>query len=301
MGSIGVRHFKNLIAFLKKKGITWSVDVLKQNAELQEDVRKNVDNIFIKKDDLKSDYDITFIVNPTALHYETMHYMANRTKHMFIEKPIFEKENYDIGELNLNSESTYYVAAPLRFSGILEIIKDILPSVRVFSVRVICSSYLPDWRKDRDYRAIYSASKKLGGGVSIDLIHELDYLVELFGFPETRLNAQGKFSNLEIDSEDLSVYILKYQDKLIELHLDYFGRIPKREIEIFTEKGTIIGDFIGKKVSTSWNNEVIVLDECEDIYTKEMEHFFQIIAGIQKNTNTPLHALRVLQLAEGRI
>ena len=84
-----------------------------------------------------------------------------------------------------------------------------------------------------DYRTVYSARKALGGGVTIDLIHEWDYLVELFGVPEKLYNFKGTYSELEIDSDDLSVYIAKYPTLLAEVHLDYFGRGYRRSIELF--------------------------------------------------------------------
>ena len=45
----------------------------------------------------------------------------------------------------------------------------------VFSVRVICSNYLPEWRQGLIIEGRISADAKQGG-VSIDLIHEWDYL-----------------------------------------------------------------------------------------------------------------------------
>lgn len=66
---------------------------------------------------------------------------------------------------------------------------------------------------------MYSAHKALGGGVTIDLIHEWDYLVDLFGVPETICNIRGKYSDLEIDSDDLSIYIAQYPTLLAEVHL----------------------------------------------------------------------------------
>ena len=112
-----------------------------------------------------------------------------------------------------------------------------------YCARVICSSYLPDWRPGVDYRTVYSAHKALGGGVTIDLIHEWDYLVELFGVPEKLYNFKGTYSDLEIDSDDLSVYIAKYPTLLAEVHLDYFGRGYRRSIELFCHDGSYLADF----------------------------------------------------------
>ncbi len=73
-------------------------------------------------------------------------------------------------------------------------LKDLLPALHPYCARVICSSYLPDWRPGVDYRTVYSAHKAMGGGVTIDLIHEWDYLVELFGVPQQLYNFKGTYS-----------------------------------------------------------------------------------------------------------
>ena len=108
--------------------------------------------------------------------------MADKTKHMFIEKPIFDSKEYRLEALNFNKSGVYYVAGPLRFSSVIQKLRDIIPHEKIYCVRVICSSYLPDWRPNVDYRLVYSASKEKGGGVAIDLIHEWDYITYLFGF-----------------------------------------------------------------------------------------------------------------------
>ena len=118
-----------------------------------------------------------------------------------------------------------------------------LPTLHPYCARVICSSYLPDWRPGVDYRTVYSAHKALGGGVTIDLIHEWDYLVHLFGVPQQLYNFKGTYSDLEIDSDDLSVYIAKYPTLLAEVHLDYFGRGYRRSIELFCRDGSYLADF----------------------------------------------------------
>ena len=58
----------------------------------------------------------------------------------------------------------------------------------------------------------------------------------------------GKISELEIDSEDFAVYTADYGDKIVELHLDYFGRKTIREVLVFTKEETILGDIAGNKI-----------------------------------------------------
>ena len=99
-----------------------------------------------------------------------------------------------------------------------------------------------------DHRRTYSARKETDGGVSIDLIHEWDYLTYLFVWQEKVKCHIGKKSNLEIDSDDYAIYIVEYGDKIAELYLDYFGRKTIREIELFTKEETIRGDLVHSKV-----------------------------------------------------
>ncbi len=123
-----------------------------------------------------SEYDIIFITNPTFLHYETLKRCLTLSNNIFIEKPLFENSNYDLNELTIKDSGIYYIACPLRFNPVIDYLKEHLSKYSVYSVRVICSSYLPEWRNNIDYRNNYSAKKELGGGVSLDLIHEIDIL-----------------------------------------------------------------------------------------------------------------------------
>jgi len=61
---------------------------------------------------------------------------------------------------------------------------------------------LPDWRPWQDYSQSYSAKKELGGGVVLDLIHELDYSYWLFGEFYELKSFTGKVSNLKIETND---------------------------------------------------------------------------------------------------
>lgn len=302
LGSIGLRHLVNLTKILNERKIYFKIDVLRnKKVDISPDYEKLLDNIYYNNSELSNDYDIIFITNPTYLHYDTIFDSVNKTKHIFIEKPLFDSISYGLEKLNLKQEGIYYVACPLRYHPVIKYMKSIIDDLNIYSIRAISSSYLPDWRKDSDYRNVYSSKKNQGGGVSLDLIHEWDYLTYLFGFPEHVYNIKGKYSNLEIDSDDVSIYIANYKDKLVEIHLDYIGREPVRKCELYCDEYVISIDFINMEVKFAGKtNKVLKLDE-EDMYLNEMNYFLDVIFNKTKNINDLNHAFKVLKLAVGEI
>jgi predicted dehydrogenase len=301
LGSIGTRHIKNIVTVLKKQKKPYAIDLIRSGTgkELDHNIAQNISQIFFSYDTVPADYDVLFITNPTHLHFSTIKQFASKTKHMFIEKPVFDKIDVSLDALGLKSDGIYYVACPLRYTGVIQYLKSQIKQMEVYSVRAICSSYLPDWRPGQDYRKSYSAHHDEGGGVSIDLIHEWDYLCYLFGMPQQVLNLHGKFSNLEIDSDDLSIYIAKFAGMTAEVHLDYFGRQKIREIQIFTDEDTIIGDLIRSEVRYLKSGEIISFNEQRnDFHYKEILNFFDIIEGNAPNENEILMGLKILQIAK---
>ena len=151
-----------------------------------------------------------------------------------------------------------------------------------------------------DYRQVYSAHKDMGGGVTIDLIHEWDYLVDLFGEPLECYNFKGTYSHLEIDSDDLSVYIARYPNLLAEVHLDYFGRSYRRSIELFCKDGTVVANF-GEGTLTLEDGTVEHYPEpVNRRYEREMEYFIEYsLHGAGESVNPPAQALAVLKLTLG--
>ncbi len=300
LGSIGCRHLKNVNKVLKNRNISFSIDAFRSSKRpVENDVLELLNKQYYDLENLPNDYDITFICTPTSHHFNDIRLMSKHTRNMFIEKPVFDSL-LDVEKLELGNDGKYYVACPLRYNAVLQYLKEFLNTKNIFSARAICSTYLPDWRPSVDYRNVYSAHKDMGGGVSNDLIHEWDYLCWLFGTPLNVKYMGGKYSDLEIDSDDLALYIGEYRDKLVSLHLDYFGRNETREIELYTSDDTIIGDIRHSKIRFLKSCETIDLVEQRDDYQcREIEHFLDIIEGKVENDSDINHALNVLKIAMG--
>lgn len=301
VGSIAVRHIKNLAEIFIQRNEKFQIDVFRHIKREIEDTSAKVfvSNVYSEDELYDKQYDIIFITNPTALHFETIKKCVSYSKHMFIEKPVFDNCGENINNLNLQESSVYYVACPLRYTTVLQYIIENIDMNEVYSARAISTSYLPDWRPGTDYRNTYSAHKNLGGGVAVDLIHEWDYLTELFGMPRHVYYSGGKFSHLEIDSDDLAVYIGVYDKLLVELHLDYFGRSVERKLTLYMRDEVIEADIENSRITYLVSGKIIHLPEDRDEYQKrELLHFLDIVDGKCSNDNSVKHALDVLKIAK---
>lgn len=302
LGSIGKRHLVNVSVVLEKRGIEYTIDLIRRENSypLDKSLDDLVSKVYSENDVIPDDYDVIFVTNPTHLHFDTIKKYQNKTKNMFVEKPIFDETTKDILDLSLNPNGIYYVACPLRYSEVIQYVKNSINLESVYSARAICSSYLPDWRHGIDYRTTYSASIDQGGGASIDLIHEWDYLIYLFGKPLQIFNLRGKFSSLEIDSDDLSVYIAKYKQLLVEVHLDYLGRKPIRELQLFTSEDTIVVDLVNSEIRFLKERTTLKFNEVNNsYYLKELDYFFDALEGKASNENDFIAALTTLSIAKG--
>lgn len=301
VGSIGKRHIKNLSKICKHNNEALYIHALRAtDKRLPEEIRGLVSREFKSIVNIDREYDMIFITNPTYLHYDTIDQLKHHSKCFFIEKPVVNNLDQDILSLNLPKKNIYYVACPLRYTKILQEAEHFLKEHQPFSVRVISSSYLPEWREHVDYRKTYSAHRTQGGGVCIDLIHEWDYLYSFFGKPLKQLQFAGKFSDLEIDSDDLAVYIAQYKTFLLELHLDYFGRKAERKMEVYCAEGSYTFDILNSRILK--NGEIIwsYKETSDDKYVAELENFLEICKGRAINSNDVRHAMEVLRITSGK-
>ncbi len=299
LGSIGSRHIRNLHSVLDARGIPHEIDALRtSDAPLREGVAELLQDRYSSPAALSGQkYDIAFVTNPTALHESTVRALAGVADNLFIEKPVFSDFDVDPDTLGLRPDGVYYVACPLRHTPVIRRMKAICEAEPVRAARAVCSSYLPDWRPNTDYRDCYSAHRDLGGGVVLDLIHEWDYLSWLFGMPDKIQLFAGKYSALDIDSDDLAVYIARYPQLLLSLHLDYLGRAPMRQLELLCDGATWRGDILANTVTNLTTGDVESFEK-EDFYINEMRYFVDcVLHKTAGNMNTIPHALAVLRAA----
>lgn len=243
MGSIGRRHYE----VLNQMG--FKADAVSS---------QNLENIKIYKDlnqvDLNS-YDYFIIASATHLHYGHLSYIDSkvRGKIIFCEKPLFDKFQ------NFSPNNQILIGYNLRFHPLILKLKDMLKNQNILSIEARCGQYLPTWRK-MDYTKSYSADKERGGGVLLDLSHEIDYIRFLCGFKlELIKGVQDKISNLNITSDDISMILARSNGALINISLNYLSKMPNRQIFVETNDNSYHLDLIANELKITNKDRLTTL------------------------------------------
>jgi|TARA_B100001013_G_scaffold187798_1_gene113309 predicted dehydrogenase len=293
LGSIGKRHLKNILSTTDCEIIVYS-----KHTNLKSSVKKNV-KIFNTLDACLSEKpDVAFITNETAYHIPIAKKLAKAGLDLFIEKPLsntIENVN-ELSKIVEKKKTVTLIGCNLRFDSCIRKIKSLIEQKvvgKIISVKVECGTYLPDWHPDENYTNSYAARDDLGGGVVLTCIHELDYLYWFFGKVKEVFSVTGQFSNLKIDTSDLSATILKFQSDIIaEVHLDYFQKPEIRSCKIIGTKGTIYWDSLTNEVKvydflkTKWTSKLKIKKyQKNEMYVKELKHFIQCVNRKEKSIN----------------
>lgn len=298
LGSIGKKHVKAI------KSIRPNAEIFALRSTINAGIFPGVTNIF-KIEEIESIViDFAIIANPTSEHRSTIAQLIPFGFPLFIEKPI--SSSLDIEDL-VNSVGSKgistYVACNLRFLECIKFIKDklpLIPNKKLNEVNVYCGSYLPEWRPNVDFRETYSANPELGGGVHIDLIHELDYLYWLFGVPKYVTRKFKNQSSLAISAYDYANYMLDYDGFCANVVLNYYRRDPKRSLELVFEDETWEIDLLKNQIIC--NSKTIFSSEQKiaDTYQTQMAYFINSMNEKTNSFNTVSDAYDVLKICLGQ-
>lgn len=288
LGSIAKKH----VSALREVDVQVEIYALRHNSECT--TVDGVINIFTKEDAAKINADFAIISNPTSEHLATIKWLSQLNTPLFIEKPIFDK----LIELPNISVLTY-VACNLRFLDCLQWVKNNIGAKRVNEVNSYCGSYLPDWRIGVDWRKSYSANKEMGGGVHIDLIHEIDYLYWIFGKPKSVQKTFKNRSSLDISAIDYANYTMSYPNFAISVVLNYYRRDYKRTLEIVCEDVTWFIDLAKNSVVNLSTGETLFCSEQKpiDTYLAQMKYFTTLVElQTKESMNSACVAVDVLKI-----
>ena len=234
-GSIANRHKK----ILKK---------IKKNLNIENISSRVFDQLDKKKLKFLSskDFDYILICSPSNYHFKHLKEIEKNfeKKIVLIEKPIFNKKY----NLPTKLKNRYFVGYNLRFNPVIQFLKKYLKKKSIHNINVNSYSYLPTWRKNKKYFNSVSAKEKLGGGVALELSHEIDYLLWFFRDIKILTSFNSKISKLKIDTDDVLNFISRAKKIIINVNMNFFSLIKRREIIVDGKDFSLKGDLLSNKV-----------------------------------------------------
>ncbi len=305
-GSIGKRHLQNLNRLDEVESI-----YVYSKVRGCLDALKNKRKVFLVSSLNNVQADLAIIANETHKHLDTAILLAKKGINLFIEKPLshgLSKKLEILKNIAKKNRVKLCVGYNLRFLGAIKLIKDKLSRGvlgNIYFVKIEAGQYLPSWRVGRDYRFSYSASKRCGGGVALDLSHEIDYMRYFFGDPRSWYVAKSKVSDLKIDSEDLFEGVYLYNNFICNVHLDYLNKNKTRTIRIEASKGILNCDLISKRMDIEIGSKKQVfsakkLFDLEKTYVNEILSFINSIKNNKKAEIGIEDGIKALELIEER-
>ncbi len=271
LGSIGLRHLQNILLLGYQ-----SVAVVSRSGILPIDFSHLQAFTSLNNALAAESFDAAIICTPTAFHTASLSALLRaKVPNIYIEKPVSHslQEMAELVELSASYHSNIVVGYDLHFDPGMQKIKQLLDDEvvgKIVSVNAQVGQYLPDWRPQEDYRTGMSAKVETGGGVMLDLIHEFDYLLWLFGKVKIIACQYTNTGSLEIETEDVSDVLLRFESGATgTIHLDYLQPKLVRNCMITGSNGTIFWNLATSSVKWTTTNK------------KENEFSYQ---GYERNT-----------------
>jgi predicted dehydrogenase len=258
---------------------------------------------------------LAVIANPAQFHLSVAMVLAQAGVHLLIEKPISASVDgiTKLLEISGAKETVILIGYNLRYVPSLQKFRGLIQNNKIgklISVRCEVGQYLPSWRPGTDYRKSVSAQRELGGGVLLELSHELDYLRWIFGEINWAKATLAHQSNLDINVEDTAHLIFGFD--LLDNGCQLIGTV---NLDFVRHDSTRICTAIGEKGSLRWNglsgavelyeagakewSEIFCQQHQRDVsYFDEWQHFLSCISSRVKPMVTVEDGLSVLLIIE---
>lgn len=311
LGSIGMRHAKLV------RELSPNIRIMALRHRISHDVQNTgIDQCVTSLGEaLNFCPQAVVIANPASHHLGVAMSLAKAGVPLLIEKPISISTQgvADLIEICHAQGLVLMTGYNLRFLPSLQKFRELLGEERigkVLSVRAEVGQFLPSWRPDSDYRQSVSAKEALGGGVLLELSHEIDLLRWIFGDVEWVSSFQAKQSELEIDVEDLAHLFLGFVPKkgekqvVASLNMDFIRHDTTRSCTVIGEAATLRWNALSGTVDifeqggAAWQNLFTHQSQRDESYMAEWRHFLKCIRDGSSPLITGDDGLAVLKIIE---
>lgn len=305
LGSIGRRHLR----VLREHWSSLDIGILRSGLGPDCEEAKSANHLFLSLDDaLAWKPEAAIISTPATDHLRKALPMARLGIPLLIEKPLgagHESSNDWQELLDLSSKVPISVAYVFRHDPCAIFVKSLLESGKLgklVEADFYCGSWLPDWRSGLDYRDCVSARRDQGGGVLLELSHELDLAQWLLGTLKLDSALLQQSGLLEIDVEDQAILVARSVDGFsVIIRLNFCTKPARRHLILRGCSGEIQWDLIGSKVQVAQNDSASAhayesTISPDDRYHLQMKHFLACAMRRVRPMCSLAEGLKTLQL-----
>ena len=288
IGGMGNVHINNIgrIDFAK---VTSLCDISPQAQQKAEEVGavlfSDIDQMIAE-----SKLDAVCVCTPTFLHYEHIKKVVCHGVNVIAEKPLAlsSKQTKELFDLAREKSAYIYVAHVIRFWNEYALLRDIVRDERygkVLDAEFIRLSACPKWVKGG-----WLFDKEKSGHIPFDLhIHDLDFIISVFGKPEKY--AFTSAGNKNKDYKEHYRFTYTYSDKSVVAQASWYNAdIPFRAgYRVYFENAVVEYDGVSM-MAYSFDFEPIQLNATEkvkmetginvpatDAYYNELLHFLECV------------------------
>ena len=275
-GSIANRHIK----IIKKIDLKSIIYVFIRSKKKFENNSKKIKYINFLNEELCKKIDYFYICSPASTHNNYLFkFIEYKKSKIFIEKPLgISSLTIEEKKIVMSHKHRIFIGYNMRFMKIIQYMKKIVRSSNIFLIKIDTSNNLKYWRKT-DYEKSVTALKNKGGGIILELSHELDYLFSIFKSLKIKYSFNSKLSDLKIDVEDtLHMHLFSMDKTNIILNMNMFSSLQERTIKVFTKDKVYLLDLIKDKVSIySKKYELLKIlrfkNDLKDSYIRQFNNF----------------------------
>ena len=305
-GNVALRHRKNLkILFpdVEVFGMSASGRTLTETVDAVDRIFTNIGDLILAQPD------IVIVASPSTFHAQHVVELIKNNIAVLVEKPLAATTGQckSIIEAAAGRGSMVAIGYCLRYLSSASRMKDLIEERaigEIYNTFATVGQYLPSWRTDVDYKRTVTARKELGGGVLLELSHELDYLFWLLGELSFQHAILRGSSELDIDVEQIADIVCHSEvGGVCNIHMDFLQKHAHRQCSFVGSKGRLDWNLIENSITLSNENGVSVVF-CEpdwdrnNMYLELLLDFLGRVSGNRNRCASPTEGLKVVRLVE---
>jgi predicted dehydrogenase len=243
-GAIAARHLANVRTLLPSAELAVSITPNGGPAEVA--AKDTLATVVYGVDHLLSwGPEAVVVATPTVMHVDHALPFVSRDIPVLVEKPVdlsLPKAEL-LAAVATTRDVVVGVNYNMRLHRPLELLRSALKAGdvgRPLVARIEVGQHLANWRPHRPFQQSTSAQRALGGGVILELSHEIDYARWLLGEPESLFAYTRTSGELDVDVEDIAELTWETRETIVSIHLDMVQRPPVRMCKVIGADGCLI-------------------------------------------------------------